>query len=64
MLCDRALGEVELQQGVIIATTPESPAHAHCIRWLNRLFSRAPPDEHAVGEALPQVSFPVAELLG
>jgi len=26
---------VELLEGVIVTMTPQSPAQAHCIRWLN-----------------------------
>jgi Uma2 family endonuclease len=44
---------VELLEGVIVAMTPQSPAHAHCIRWLNRLLTRALPDEYVVGVQLP-----------
>jgi Uma2 family endonuclease len=44
---------VELLEGVIVTMTPQSPAHAHCIRWLNRLLTRALPDEYTVGVNLP-----------
>jgi Uma2 family endonuclease len=44
---------VELLEGVIVTMTPQSPAHAHCIRWLNRLLARALPDEYVVGVQLP-----------
>ena len=44
---------VELLEGVIVTMTPQSPAHAHCIRWLNRLLVRSLGDEYAVGVQLP-----------
>jgi Uma2 family endonuclease len=44
---------VELLEGVIVTMTPQSPAHAHCIRWLNRFLTRALPDEYVVGVQLP-----------
>ncbi len=44
---------VELLEGVIVAMTPQSPPHAHCIRWLNRLLVRSLGDEYAVAVQLP-----------
>jgi Uma2 family endonuclease len=44
---------VELLEGVIVTMTPQSPAHAHCIRWLNRHLTRTLPDEYVVGVQLP-----------
>jgi Uma2 family endonuclease len=44
---------VELLEGVIVAMTPQSPAHAHCIRWLNQLLARRLGEEYSVGVQLP-----------
>jgi Uma2 family endonuclease len=44
---------VELLEGVIVTMTSQSPAHAHCIRWLNRLLVRVLPDEYVVAVQLP-----------
>ena len=33
---------VELLEGVLVKMTPQSPAHAHCIRWLNRVSHPRP----------------------
>jgi Uma2 family endonuclease len=44
---------VELLEGVIVKMTPQSPAHAHCIRWLTSFLVRALGEEYAVGVQLP-----------
>jgi Uma2 family endonuclease len=43
---------VELLEGVIVAMTPQSPAHAHSIRWLTRFLVRKLGDEYAVAVRL------------
>jgi Uma2 family endonuclease len=44
---------VELLEGVIVAMTPQSPAHAYCIRFLTRLLVRTLGDAYAVNPQLP-----------
>ncbi len=44
---------LELLEGVIVAMTPQSPAHARCIRRLTRLLTRRLGDEHEVSVQLP-----------
>ncbi|HEX9189108.1 MAG TPA: Uma2 family endonuclease [Vicinamibacteria bacterium] len=44
---------VELLEGVIVASPPQSPAHAHCILWLSRLLIRRLGEEHVVGVRTP-----------
>lgn len=44
---------VELLEGVIVAMTPQSPAHARCIRRLTRLLARSLADEYDVSVQLP-----------
>ena len=44
---------VELLEGVIVAMTPQSPAHAYCITWLTRLLSRSLGDAYDVRPQLP-----------
>lgn len=44
---------VELLEGVILAMAPQSPTHAHCIQWLNRLLVRTLGDAYAVRPQLP-----------
>lgn len=39
---------VELLEGVLVAMTPQSPEHSWLISELNRLFTRALPDDHRV----------------
>jgi Uma2 family endonuclease len=44
---------VELLEGVILAMTPQSPAHARCMRRLTRLLARRLGDDHDVAVQLP-----------
>ncbi len=44
---------LELLEGVIVAMSPQSPAHAYCVQWLNRLLVRRLGDEYAVRPQLP-----------
>jgi Uma2 family endonuclease len=44
---------VELLEGVIVAMTPQSPAHARCIRRMTRLLTRRLGDEFEVAVQLP-----------
>jgi len=44
---------VELLEGVVVAMTPQSPAHAYCIRFLTRLLVRTLGNAYAVSPQLP-----------
>jgi Uma2 family endonuclease len=44
---------LELLEGVIVAMAPQSPAHAHFVRWLNRRLVRTLGDAYAVSPQLP-----------
>lgn len=44
---------VELLEGVIVAMTPQSVAHARRIEWLNRFLVRRLGDEYSVRPQLP-----------
>jgi Uma2 family endonuclease len=44
---------VELLEGVIVAMTPQGPAHARCIRRMTRLLTRRLRDELDVAVQLP-----------
>jgi Uma2 family endonuclease len=44
---------VELLEGVIVAMTPQSPAHAYCIKWLTRFLVRTLGDAYDVRPQLP-----------
>jgi Uma2 family endonuclease len=44
---------VELLEGVVVAMTPQSPAHAYCIKWLTRFLARTLGDAYDVRPQLP-----------
>lgn len=44
---------LELLEGVIVAMTPQSPAHAYCIQWLTRFLVDTLGEAYAVRPQLP-----------